>query len=72
MALLCADSKLIYQKVRNIMNMLYRIILVAEDGRYTLKDGYTSMSKAEYVADSLASNYGEGQSLYVEQYRPGY
>ena len=54
------------------MNMLYRIILVAEDGRYTLKDGYTSMSKAEYVADSLASNYGEGQSLYVEQYRPGY
>ena len=54
------------------MDTLYRIILVAEDGQYTLKDGYTSMSKAEYVADRLAANYGEGQSLYVEQYRRGY
>jgi len=54
------------------MSMLYRIILVSEDGQYTLKDGYTSISKAEYVADRLSSNYGEGQSLYVEQYMPGY
>ena len=71
-ALLGADSKLIYQKVINIMNMLYRIILLAEDGQYTIKDGYTSIRKAEYVANKLSSNYGEGQSLYVEQYSPGY
>ena len=51
------------------MNMLYRIILIAEDGQYTLEDGYTSMSEAEYAADSMAAEYGEGQALYVEKYR---
>ena len=54
------------------MNMLYRIILLAEDGHYTLEDGYTSMSEAEDVADSMAAEYGEGQALYVEKYRAGY
>ena len=49
----------------------YRIILVAEDGEYTLKDGYTSIRKAEYVASRLAQHYGEGQRVYVEQYRGG-
>ena len=51
------------------MNMLYRIILIAEDGQYTLDDGYASMSEAEDVADRLAAEYGEGQALYVEKYR---
>ena len=54
------------------MDTLYRIILVAEDGQYTLKDGYVSLSKAEFVAGRLAANYGEGQSIYVEPYCAGY
>ena len=53
------------------MNKLYRVILIAEDGQHTLRDGYVSYREAEYIADRLSDNYGEGQRVFVEQYAAG-
>lgn len=55
-------------KIELPMNKNHRIILVAEDGTYTLRDGINSLRKANYIADRLVDHYGEGQRVYVEQY----
>jgi hypothetical protein len=53
------------------MEIQYRIMLRAEDGVSCLRDGYSSISKAEFVLDRLSECYGEGQTLYIEQYKIG-
>lgn len=52
------------------MKFHYRIVLASEDGEYIIRDGFTSMRKAEYVAECLSKDYGEGQRLFVERYCP--
>ena len=47
----------------------YRIMLQGEDGVSCLRDNITSYDLAESTADYLSSNYGEGQELFIEEYR---
>jgi len=46
----------------------YKVILQAEDGDYVLKDGFNDYKSAERYADSIESNYGEGQMLCIDKY----
>lgn len=46
----------------------YRVRLKAEDGLYTLADGFNTYHEAEDEAYSLAGNYGDGQEVFVERY----
>jgi hypothetical protein len=52
--------------------MKYRIMLQAEDGTSCLRDGYDTLTEAEFVADKLSEQCGEGQMLYIESYKPYY
>lgn len=48
--------------------LLYRVVLSAEDGRYTLQNGFNSEASAIRYAKNKDHEYGEGQHLYVESY----
>lgn len=52
-----------------INNKRYKVVLQAEDGTYTLKDGLISEKAAIRKLKTLELNYGEGQQLYIEEYR---
>lgn len=52
--------------------IMYRVMLQGEDGCYCLRNGFHSLESAEDYANRIAGNYGEGQSLYIEQYNPFY
>lgn len=46
----------------------WRVRLCAEDGNYTLEDGFLTEDDAEASAETHAESYGEGQEVYVEHY----
>ena len=54
------------------MDTKYRIILQAEDGDYILQDNIFSEERASEYHKELSENYGEGQYLFIEEYRPEY
>ena len=47
--------------------MKYKVILIAEDGEYTVADRMSYDAAVRYIRDNL-SNYGEGQELCIESY----
>jgi hypothetical protein len=46
--------------------MMYKVILIAEDGEYTLAGPMSEQAAIEYC-DNHDSNYGEGQQLCIER-----
>ncbi len=46
----------------------FKVCLSAEDGDYCLRDNFDSWESAERYADSVSSNYGEGQQVYISEY----
>ena len=50
------------------MNVKYKVILDAEDGVYCQADEFSSYEDAMQYLLNIEDNYGEGQSLYIEEY----
>ena len=46
-------------------NMKYKVVLVAEDGEYTITGAMSFSSAVRFCKDN-AKHYGEGQHLYIE------
>jgi hypothetical protein len=52
----------------NYAPIRWRVMLEAEDGTYCLEDRLESETQAVTRAAKLASKYGHGQYVYIEEY----